>query len=351
MPRRRRSLALRLTAWYAATSMLLMLATTSVLLSPYRRRVWMVYLADAAACAGIGYVVARRGFRPLKQVADAMRGVRPSTLHQRINAEELPAELGQLADGFNQMARELEDAFNRLGRCCSDIAHELRTPIHNLRGEAEVALGRARSPEEYRESLGSFLEECVRLSSLIDRLLFLARADDPQTQIRRARLAIALELSRLREFYAAPAAEAGLSLALDADGSVVADLDRQLFQQAVGNLVENAIAYSDAGGTITLGARAERQTLFVEVQDTGRGIPAEHLPRLCDRFYRVDGARSGKTGGLGLGLAIVKSIAALHGGSLRISSVPGVGTRVSLILPLVLSPADGAAARETTGAV
>lgn len=215
----------------------------------------------------------------------------------------------------------------------SDIAHELRTPINNVRGEVEVALGKARSPEEYREVLGSALEECLRLSRMIDSLLFLARAEHPETQIHRESLDVGAELSAVREFYEAAASDRGVSLDLAVNPGLTAPLDRSLFQRAVGNLIENSLAYASSGGHICLAAARDLGTLRVSVSDDGCGIPAEHLPRVFDRFHRVDTARSQNSGGTGLGLAIVKSVATLHGGDAQIESAPGQGTRVTISFP------------------
>lgn len=303
------------------------------MIAEYRKRLGMVLVGGLLSCATVGYWIARHGLRPIKRMAAEVRNIRSTTLHRRISPSGFPAELKQLAANFNKMLQGLEDAFSRLSRYSADIAHELRSPIHNLRGETEVVLGRPRSPEEYREVLGSCLEEYVRLSSLIDSLLFLARADNPEMQIHREYLKVAHELAVLREFYAAPAAEANISLELEADSTLAANLDRNLFQRAVGNLIENAIAYSNPNGTIKLSAHAENGLLTVNVRDSGRGIPPEHLPHVFDRFYRVDETRSKKTGGMGLGLAIVKTIASLHGGDVRIASRVGLGTQISILLP------------------
>ncbi len=180
--------------------------------------------------------------------------------------------------------------------------------------------------------LESSLEECLRLSRLIDSLLFLARAENPGTQVRREPLAVAAELAAVREFYEAAASDAGIALDVAAAPETWA-LDRTLFQRAVGNLVDNALVHTPSGGRITLEAARTARGLAVSVADTGCGIPQEHLPRLFDRFHRVDPARSKNSGGAGLGLAIVKSIAALHGGTAEIASAPGRGTRVTLVFP------------------
>src|SRR5262249_9572489 len=153
------------------------------LLAGYRRNLWIVLGAALLVCALAGYRIAQRGLRPVAQITEMARRIRSSTLDERIEASGLPAELSALAGTFNEMLDRLEESFNRLARFSADIAHELRTPVNNLRGEAEVALGRSRSAAEYREVLGSCLEECARLARIIDSLLFLARAESPETQL------------------------------------------------------------------------------------------------------------------------------------------------------------------------
>jgi two-component system heavy metal sensor histidine kinase CusS len=305
----------------------------------YRRNLLFVLGAALVVCAGIGYQIARRGIRPIHQITDIARRIRPTNLGERIAPDGLPAELLTLADTFNDMLGRLEDSFARLSRFSADIAHELRTPVMNLRGEAEVALGKPRSPAAYREVIGSCLEECERLARIIDSLLFLARAECPESRISRERLDLARELAAIHEFYEATAAEAGIMLGLTTAGDISADLDRTLFQRAVGNLIENALAHTPRGGTVEIATANEGGMVRIEVTDTGCGIPEKHLPQLFDRFYRVDQARSKNAGGVGLGLAIVKSIATLHGGSVHVESEVGRGTRARLVFPLE-RPAD-----------
>ena len=303
------------------------------LLTRYRGSLWVVLGLALVASAVGGYHIARRGLRPVEEITRTARRIRAATLGERLDAADLPAELAALAETFNAMLDRLEESFARLNRFSADIAHELRTPVNNLRGEAEVALARSRSAEEYRDALGSCLEECGRLGRLIDSLLFLARAEDPGIQVEREPLNLARELATVCEFYEAQAAEAGVTLTLATPGEVFAELNRPLLQRAVGNLVANALAHTPAGGRITLSATCEAERVRVEVADTGNGIPETHQPRLFERFYRVDQARSSTSGGVGLGLAIVKGIAEMHGGSVVLNSAPGQGTCVALLLP------------------
>ena len=229
------------------------------------------------------------------------------------------------------MLERLEESFERISRFTADIAHDLRTPVNNIRGEAEVALARARTVDEYRDVLESSLEEAVRLSELIGDLLFLARAESPLTELHRENVNIAGLLITVRDYYEVSATNEGISLVVhDGAEPLNAELDRSLMLRAVSNLVSNAIAHTPPGGTVKLAATNEDAVIRIEVSDTGAGIPAEALPRVFDRFFRVDPSRSKASGGTGLGLAIVQSILALHGGSAEITSQLGRGTRVTL---------------------
>ena len=299
----------------------------------YRRNLLLVLGAALVVSAAAGYALAHRAIRPVHDITQTARRIRPSNLGERIPPAGLPAELLTLAATFNEMLDRLEQSFARLSRFSADIAHELRTPVFSLRGEIEVALSKPRAPEEYREVLGSGLEECGRLARLIDRLLFLARAEDPHTQINREPCDVGHELATVREFYGLAAAEAGVRLDVAVGRPVTADVDRALFQRAVGNLVANALAHTPPGGAITLTAAGDDRAVRVEVADTGCGIPAEHLPHVFDRFYRADHTRSSKNGSVGLGLAILRGIVELHGGTVELASQVGRGTRVGMTFP------------------
>src|SRR5713101_213199 len=303
------------------------------LLVTYRRRMWLVFGLAFVLCVLGGYRIARQGIRPIEEITETARRIRSSTLHERIEVAGLPAELSALAATFNDMLDRLEESFGRLSLFSADIAHELRTPVNNLHGEAEVALSKPRSPQEYCEVLGSCLEECTRLARMIDSLLFLSRAESPETQIVKEHVDVGRELALVQDFYEAAAIEAGVTLTIEAKEGIETDVDRTLFQRAVGNLVANALVHTPPGGVITMTATKAGPTVRVEVSDTGCGIAATHLPYLFDRFYRADRARSSISGGMGLGLAIVKSITVLHGGSVEIASEVGRGTCATLGFP------------------
>jgi two-component system heavy metal sensor histidine kinase CusS len=309
-----------------------------LLLARYRYRFWLVLLGTLAIFPLVGYQIARRGIRPVREMARTTRHISSTNLRERIQPEGYPSELASLAATFNQMLDGLEESFERISRFSADIAHDLRTPVNNIRGEAEVALARARTVDEYREVLGSCLEEAVRLSDLIGDLLFLARAESPLAHLHRESVDVGELLSGIREYYEAPAADRGVSLsAVVPNEPVIAQLDRALLQRAVGNLVSNALAHTPPGKSVVLGASVEPAAVRIDVSDAGVGIPPGALPRVFDRFFRVDESRSQASGGTGLGLAIVQSIMLLHGGNVEIASQVGQGTQVTLRVPV--SPA------------
>ena len=304
------------------------------LLTRYRLWFWGILLATSVLFPLVGYRIARHGIRPVEEIAATARRITSTNLRERIGSEGYPSELASLAGTFNEMLTRLEESFERISRFTADIAHDLRTPVNNIRGEAEVALARSRTVDEYRDVLESSLEEAVRLSELIGDLLFLARAESPSTDLHREHVNIGELLTTVRDYYDASATDAGILLVVnDGAESLSSELDRSLMLRAVSNLVSNAIAHTPTGGTVTLAATDEDAAIRIEVSDTGGGIPTEALPRVFDRFFRVDPSRSKASGGSGLGLAIVQSILTIHGGAAEILSQLGRGTRVTLRIP------------------
>ncbi len=304
------------------------------LLARFRLWFWITSAGMLVLFPLVGYQIARQGIRPVEEIALTARRITSSHLGERIAAEGYPYELASLAVTFNTMLDGLEESFDRISRFSADIAHDLRTPVNNIRGEAEVALARARTIFEYRDALESSLEEAVRLSDLISNLLFLARTESPLNHLRLEQVNVSELLEGVREYYDASAVDAGVTLTGgESREPVTAEVDRTLMQRAVGNLVSNAVAHTPKGGTVALTTRADAACVAIEVADTGVGIPPEALPRVFDRFFRVDSSRSKASGGTGLGLAIVQGIMSLHGGTVEIASQPGVGTRVTLRMP------------------
>jgi two-component system, OmpR family, heavy metal sensor histidine kinase CusS len=281
------------------------------------------------ASAVIAVTVTRRGLRPLAEMRRSLERVQPGHLSERIEPMRWPLELRPLAASFDDMLGRLEDSFTRLSQFSADLAHELRTPIGNMLGEAQVALTRQRSAEEYRSVIESTAAECERLSGIIDNLLFLARAESAEQQIERLLFNGRVALEKIVSFYQTAAEDRHVNIACSGEGQIFAD--PALFNRAVGNLIDNALRFTTDGGKIhiSIGTRGGRTE--VSVRDTGSGIAPEHLPRVFDRFYRGDASRS--SAGTGLGLALVKSIVDLHGGSASIESEVGRGTIVLVTFP------------------
>ncbi len=302
------------------------------LIADYRRQLLIVLFVGILLSAAVGILVARKGLRPLEEITKTVHHISAYQLHERLGQSDWPFELNDLAIEFDKMLDRLEESFNRLSQFSADLAHELRTPINNLVGETEVALSRERAVGEYREVLQSGLEEYSRLSHVIESLLFLARAESPETHIERKRFDAREQINGLIEFYEAMAEDQGVEITCEGDSVVVAD--QALFRQALNNLLSNAIRYTPRGGTIAIEVKqGPNNSVDILVSDNGTGIDPKHLPRIFDRFYRADTSRSEKKPGSGLGLAIVKSIMQLHHGTASIVSEPGKGTTVTMSFP------------------
>lgn len=299
------------------------------IIEDYRGNLFFVLIFGMLISCVIGFVVARRSIRPLNNIVKKVEGITTTQLHERLNTHFLPKELRILADTLNGFLTRIEEGFQRLSQFSVDLAHEIRTPINNLMGETELALTRTRTLQEYQTVLESNLEEYARLSSLVDSLLFIARSENPRNQIKFSTIDLAPTLDNLCEYYGVLADEQQITLRNEADGKLNAD--PILFRQAVSNLLSNALHHTPAGGQITIKSVETAQHIEISVVDTGSGIPAEHVPHILNRFYRIDSARSKKDGGTGLGLAIVNSIMILHNGQVTVKSNINQGTTFTLI--------------------
>lgn len=311
-------------------------ASEQRLLAPTGGRLWLASILVFALSGVIGYHVVRHGIRPLQELTETVKAIGGTMLGGRIDQAALPRELQHLGSSFNSMLDRLQQSFDRVAQVTDDIAHELRTPLGVMTNQIDVVLDAERSAGEYRETLESVREELSMLSDMVQRLLFLSRVENHSVPLCRDSLVVAEELEAMRDFYDPVAAEAGLTLATFCpDPGLTVPGDRVLLRRALGNLVANSIRYTPSGGRVVLRAEGEGEWVRIAVADTGRGIPATFLPRLFDRFFRLDRARENAGGHIGLGLAIVKAIVELHGGSVAVESELGRGTRVAMALPAV----------------
>jgi two-component system heavy metal sensor histidine kinase CusS len=290
-------------------------------LAALREKLWVVLALGALLTAALGWVAARRGLAPVRAMADVAQRISATRLDAHVPTAAVPAELRGLAQAFNDMVGRLADSFRQLSDFSSDLAHEMRTPISNLVTQTEVALSRTRAADEYREVLYSSLEEYARLTRMISDMLFLAKSDHGTTALQMEAVDLAAETQKLFEFFAALADERHVTLTLQGSGAIRGE--RLMIRRVISNLLSNAIRHTPARGEIrvTIGP-LEGGNVRLAVTNPGE-IPSEHLPRLFDRFYRVDASRQRTSDGAGLGLAITKSIVQAHGGSIDVASSGG----------------------------
>ena len=364
------SIRVRLTAWYTAVlSLLLVVYATATFLAvrhefreqleeqlhhdlesqtaehdpdPERRLqeqlreilvVLVLGLPLIVALAGIGgYVLARRALAPIDHLAAEARRITADRLHQRLSVANEQDEIGRLASVINDTLARLDSSFDQLRRFTADASHELRTPLAVIRSIGEMGLRETRTPAEYKDAMGSMLEEVDRLTRLVETLLRLSRGDAGTVRLSRE----ILDLGDLaREVVASLgilAEERQQRLEVTADTSVRVSADRLVLRDAITNVVDNAIKYSPSGSTIAMRIEADAVDATLSVTDEGPGIPAEHRERIFDRFYRIDEGRSRGSGGAGLGLAIAKWAVEANGGRLSLAS-SGSGSVFRITLP------------------
>jgi two-component system, OmpR family, sensor kinase len=286
-----------------------------------------------ALAGGVGWLVARSALRPVERMRTEAEAVSGSEPGRRLPVPRTRDELARLGESLNRMLDRLEDAVERERRFVDDASHELRTPLANLKGELELALRRARSPEELVQALRSAAEETEGLTRLAEDLLVLARADRGRLPVRPEDVDVADLVGETVGSYSARASELGINLHSSVEGGIRARVDAARIRQAVGNLIDNALRHTPAGGRVVVGLVQGNGTLSVEVADTGEGFPPAFLTRAFDPFSRADAARGRDDGGAGLGLAIVRAVAEAHGGSVQAGNRPEGGAVVVLRIP------------------
>ncbi|WP_175851677.1 heavy metal sensor histidine kinase [Burkholderia cepacia] len=307
----------------------------AAMLDGYRDRLKIAGGLGALFAMLLSYALIRTSLAPLREIVANTGRITVDKLDTRLDASRAPRELTALVDAQNAMLGRLQQAFGHLSQFSADLAHDLRTPLNNMRGATEVALARPRSPDEYQALLESNLEEYDRLARMIENVLFLARAEHPGFVTRQRAFDVHDELERIAGYFEGLADEAGSTLRVDGHGQLTADLE--LFRRAVSNLLANALRYTPAGGVIAMSVDETADAVHVVVANPGEPIDPALLPRIFERFVRGDPARSGGVPGgtAGLGLAIVRSVMELHGGTVRVES-DAAGTR--FILTFVRTP-------------
>ena len=286
------------------------------------------------AAAGLGgYSLARRALAPVDRMAERARSITAERLSDRLPIDNPNDELGRLASVFNETLSRLGSSFEQMRRFTADVSHEIRTPLTAIRTVGEVGLRQPHGEASYRGIIGSMLEEADRLSSLVDRLLTLSRAEAGL-----ARLSIeVVDLRALAEDVASQlgvlAEEKRQSVTIEPCGRPLLFADRVVLRQSLINLVDNAIKHSPVGGEIRIRVADSGGAVVIDVSDTGPGIPTELQNRIFDRYYRAGGSRAGEGGGTGLGLAIAKWAVEANGGQLSLESAGDTGSTFRITLP------------------
>jgi heavy metal sensor kinase len=303
-----------------------------------QRRLLMSMLVSVPAVlvvAGIaGYALARRALSPIEHMSLRARGITPETLGQRFPNHEANDELGSLARALNDTLTRIERAFEQLRRFTSDFAHDLRTPLAMIRSVGEVGLQKTLTPEGYRHCIGSMLEEIDRLTSLLESLLMITRADTGNAPLQRVAVGVMAVAREAASLYEVLVEEKSLKLVLDGDERAEAEADRLLLKRALVNILHNAVKYSPDGETIVVRVlNRDAAHVTVEVEDHGPGIPPDDQVKVFERFYRSSRTREGDPSGAGLGLAIAKWAVEANGGTIGLVSANGQGCTFWVTLP------------------
>lgn len=281
-----------------------------------------------------GYFLANRALRPIQRITDTAREITSQDLSRRLDYDGPKDEVGNLADTFDQMIARLGSSFERERQFSSDAAHELRTPLTILKGHIDVTLSRPRNSAEYEGKLRELSTQVDRLIRLSNALLFLSRSDQNQNSLNRSRVNVKELLEILIEQIQPLADEKKIQVIASIQNDLFCFGDNDHLIRLFMNLLENALKYTPSNGQIRVTGKKDSTHLVVDIHNTGSVIPHGHLPRLFERFYRVDSDRSSQTGGSGLGLAIAQEIARLHGGEITVKSDAVQGVTFSIQLPL-----------------
>jgi heavy metal sensor kinase len=302
-------------------------------------RQWLMFLlvvlpVVAMLAVGGGAFLVKRALSPVDRIAASAQRISSQNLSERLPVTRTGDELERLSIALNHMVQRLDEAFQYSRRFMADASHELRTPLTVLRGELESFIQEPTLASEWRERLGSALEEVERLTGIVEGLFAISRLDAGEAAAEWVKLDLARLTAATADQMSLLAEDKNIQVTCSAAEPVWVEGDQARLKQVVVNLLDNAIKYTLQGGAVALSVSAIDSKAVLEVADNGIGIPAESLSRVFDRFFRVDQARSRELGGAGLGLSIVKSICTAHHGRVEVSSLPGQGSRFRVELPL-----------------
>jgi len=302
------------------------------LINPISRFLLWGSLTAVVIAIVITFFLSRRILAPVKGLTQTARRLGRGDFSQRIEVRD-KGELGELAQAFNSMANDLERAEQLRRNMTADVAHELRTPLTNLMGYLEAVSDGVKNPDA--ETIHTLHDEASALTSLVDELQELSLAEAGELKLHCQTEDISRLINQGVTSLRLQVEAKGVSISVDLpDNLPLVSIDSQRISQVFRNLLDNAVAHTAEGNAITVTARQQDNQVRVSVADTGEGIPAEELPNIFERFYRVDKSRARATGGSGLGLTIVKRLVEAHGGTIEARSEVGQGSRFSFTLPI-----------------
>jgi heavy metal sensor kinase len=281
-----------------------------------------------------GWLLAGMALRPIRQISQLTNRITAQRLDERVPPREVDDELGQLIKTINGMIARLQSAFEQMRDFSMSMAHELKTPLTIMKGEAELALAKPPSIEETQRLITTYLEEVVRMSRIVEDLLTLARAEAGQITIGKEPVNLNELIQELYEDAVILSSSKQLIVELVKNEPVVVQGDRVRLRQLFRALITNAVQYTDPGGKVSITCEVEEGNVSIDVEDTGIGIPPESLDKVFQRFFRVEEARSRVRGGSGLGLSVAKWITEAHNGTISVVSTPGKGSRFTVRLPV-----------------
>ena len=315
--------------WYVAEGR--SLAADYAVLRGFRRNFFIFLPIALLACTAVSWYSAGRVLRALQSVETAAQEITGSNLGLQIPQRGADDELDRLIGSFNEMSRRLKASFEQIRQFSTDVSHELRTPLTAIQGQLEVALFTATRKEQLQEAVENALQDVERLANLVRALLLLSQSESGQIPMHKNVLDLGKLVDDLVDQFQIPAEASDLKLTHAARGPVLCEADRTQMERVVTNLLSNAIKYTPPGGWVRARTEPAGNNIRLIVEDSGVGIPADHLPHIFNRFYRVPDPNPEK--GLGLGLSFVASIVKGHGGEIRVESESGKGSRFEVLLP------------------
>jgi heavy metal sensor kinase len=316
--------------WYIAEGR--SLAEDHLVVNNFRRN-FLIFLPTALfVCALVSWFSAGTALKALQSVDRAAQEITGSNLGLQIPRRGADDELDRLIDSFNAMSGRLKESFEQIRRFSTDVSHELRTPLTAIQGQLEVALFTATRKEQLQEAIENALQDVERLANLVRALLLLSQSESGQIPMNKTTVDMTELLEDLVDQFQIPAEGSHLELTQTHKGEpVCCEVDRTQIERVITNLLSNAIKYTPPGGSVRVGAKASGGAVHLIVEDSGVGIPKDHLPHIFDRFYRVPDPNPEK--GLGLGLSFVAAIVKAHGGEIQVESKVGIGSRFVVTVP------------------